>query len=45
MEILQRFQESLPTLLKNQEGEMDHYFGTFFRASRNVANRTRDFSP
>jgi hypothetical protein len=29
IEILQRFQESLPTLLKNQEGEMDHYFGGY----------------
>lgn len=27
IEILQRFQESLITLLKNQEGEVDHYFG------------------
>lgn len=27
IEILQRFQESLPQLLKNQEGQMDHYFG------------------
>jgi hypothetical protein len=30
-EILQRFQESLPQLLKNQEGEMDHYFGISLR--------------
>jgi hypothetical protein len=28
IEILQRFQESLPQLLKNQEGQLDHYFGT-----------------
>ncbi|KAF2265941.1 hypothetical protein CC78DRAFT_598087 [Lojkania enalia] len=31
LEILQRFQESLPILLKNQEGEMDHYFGISLR--------------
>ncbi|KAF2279169.1 uncharacterized protein EI97DRAFT_166390 [Westerdykella ornata] len=31
IEILQRFHESLPTLLKNQEGEMDHYFGISLR--------------
>ncbi|KAF2650824.1 LAlv9 family protein-like protein [Lophiostoma macrostomum CBS 122681] len=30
MEILQKFQESLPTLLKNQ-GEVDHYFGISLR--------------
>lgn len=29
IEILQQFQESLATLLKNQEGEMDHYFGEY----------------
>jgi hypothetical protein len=29
IEIMQRFQESLVTLLKNQEGEMDHYFGAY----------------
>jgi hypothetical protein len=27
MEILERFHESMPNLLKNQEGEVDHYFG------------------
>jgi hypothetical protein len=27
LEIMQRFQESLSTLLKNQDG-VDHYFGT-----------------
>jgi hypothetical protein len=32
MEILQRFQESLPTLLKNQ-GEVDHYFGKGIHSS------------
>ncbi|KAF2472944.1 LAlv9 family protein-like protein [Lindgomyces ingoldianus] len=31
LEIMQRFQESLSTLLKNQEGEMDHYFGISLR--------------
>lgn len=31
VEILQRFSESLPTLLKNQEGEADHYFGISLR--------------
>ncbi|KAF2010305.1 LAlv9 family protein [Aaosphaeria arxii CBS 175.79] len=31
MEIMQRFQESLPVFLKNQEGEMDHYFGISLR--------------
>ncbi|KAK7186198.1 lalv9 family protein [Paraphaeosphaeria sporulosa] len=31
VEILQRFSESLPTLLKNQEGEPDHYFGISLR--------------
>lgn len=31
IEILQRFQESLPQLLKNQEGEVDHYFGISLR--------------
>ncbi|KAF2870499.1 LAlv9 family protein-like protein [Massariosphaeria phaeospora] len=31
LEILQRFQESLATLLKNQEGEVDHYFGISLR--------------
>ncbi|KAF1976468.1 hypothetical protein BU23DRAFT_551431 [Bimuria novae-zelandiae CBS 107.79] len=31
VEILQRFTESLPTLLKNQEGEADHYFGLSLR--------------
>lgn len=31
LDILQRFQESLPLLLKNQEGEMDHYFGISLR--------------
>lgn len=30
-EILERFQESLPILMKNLEGEMDHYFGTFLK--------------
>jgi hypothetical protein len=37
LEILDRFQDSLSTLLKNQEGEMDHYFGmpvwTFYDVS------------
>ena len=27
LDILNRFQESLPKLLKDQEGETDHYFG------------------
>ncbi|KAH7128725.1 LAlv9 family protein [Dendryphion nanum] len=31
MEILERFQESLPIMLKNLEGEMDHYFGVSLR--------------
>ncbi|CAO2653622.1 Nn.00g030330.m01.CDS01 [Neocucurbitaria sp. VM-36] len=31
IEILQRFQESLPQLLKNQEGQADHYFGISLR--------------
>ncbi|PSN70617.1 LAlv9 family protein-like protein [Corynespora cassiicola Philippines] len=31
IEIMQRFQESLPQLLRNQEGEMDHYFGISLR--------------
>lgn len=31
IEILQRFQESLPQLLKNQEGQLDHYFGISLR--------------
>lgn len=31
VDILQRFSESLPTLLKNQEGEADHYFGISLR--------------
>ena len=31
LDIMQRFQESLPLLLKNQEGEMDHYFGISLR--------------
>ncbi|ORY18554.1 transport protein Avl9-domain-containing protein [Clohesyomyces aquaticus] len=31
LEIMQRFQESLPTLLKNQEGETDPYFGISLR--------------
>ncbi|KAF2742110.1 hypothetical protein M011DRAFT_296252 [Sporormia fimetaria CBS 119925] len=31
IEILQRFHESLPTLLKNQEAEIDHYFGISLR--------------
>ncbi len=31
MEILHRFQESLPQLLKNQEGQQDHYFGISLR--------------
>lgn len=30
-EILERFQESLPILMKNLEGEMDHYFGVSLR--------------
>jgi hypothetical protein len=29
IEIMQRFQESLVTLVKNQEVEMDHYFGKY----------------
>jgi hypothetical protein len=29
-EILHRFQESLPKLLKDQEGETDHYFGRLY---------------
>ena len=29
-EILHRFQDSLPKLLKDQEGETDHYFGRFY---------------
>lgn len=29
IEIMQRFQESLVTLLRNQEVEMDHYFGEY----------------
>lgn len=31
VEILQRFTESLPNLLRNQEGEADHYFGISLR--------------
>ncbi|KAF2127809.1 hypothetical protein P153DRAFT_295297 [Dothidotthia symphoricarpi CBS 119687] len=31
IEILQRFHESLPQLLKNQEGQVDHYFGISLR--------------
>lgn len=31
IEILQRFQESLPQLLRNQEGQADHYFGISLR--------------
>lgn len=31
IEIMQRFQESLGTLLKNQAGGMDHYFGISLR--------------
>ncbi|KAL6704036.1 hypothetical protein ACN47E_008800 [Coniothyrium glycines] len=31
IEILQRFQESLPNLLKNQEGQAEHYFGISLR--------------
>ena len=31
IEILQRFQESLPQLLRNQEGQVDHYFGISLR--------------
>jgi hypothetical protein len=31
IEILERFTESLPQLLKNQEGEQDHYFGISLR--------------
>ncbi|KAL5408921.1 hypothetical protein PMIN04_011241 [Paraphaeosphaeria minitans] len=31
VDILQRFSESLPTLLRNQEGEPDHYFGISLR--------------
>jgi hypothetical protein len=27
IDILQRFQESLPQLLRNQEGQVEHYFG------------------
>jgi hypothetical protein len=27
IDILQRFQESLPQLLRNQEGQAEHYFG------------------
>jgi hypothetical protein len=29
IDIMQKFQESLVTLLKNLEGEMDHYFGGY----------------
>jgi hypothetical protein len=31
LEIMERFQESLVTLFKNQEGEADHYFGMYIR--------------
>ncbi|KAF7679071.1 lalv9 family protein [Alternaria burnsii] len=31
IEILERFTESLPQLLKNQEGQQDHYFGISLR--------------
>lgn len=31
---MQRFQESLATLLKNQEGEVDHYFGGYMHAMK-----------
>ncbi|KAF7447489.1 Transporter Avl9 [Pyrenophora tritici-repentis] len=31
LDILQRFTESLPQLLKNQEGQQDHYFGISLR--------------
>jgi hypothetical protein len=31
IEILQRFQESLPQLLRNQEGQVEHYFGISLR--------------
>ncbi|KAF3043348.1 late secretory pathway protein avl9 [Didymella keratinophila] len=31
VEILQRFQESLPRLLENQEGQAEHYFGISLR--------------
>lgn len=36
IEILQRFQESLPQLLKNQEGQVDHYFGMLRTARSGV---------
>ena len=29
LEIMEKFQESLVTLFKNQEGEADHYFGMY----------------
>ena len=31
IEILQRFHESLPRLLENQEGQVEHYFGISLR--------------
>lgn len=46
IEILQRFQESLSTLLKNQEGETDHYFGMHSKPmTRLLADPDRNITP